>query len=219
MSEIIPQIDVPDDRAPALTDREYELFDRSNRIASWLARNTVAETVNQTVEVYGCDAATARKWVAKARDLLNMGVLEDLEQARRVYLSRLNRIHDLAMAHAVRDEVEITTKPQRITVDLIDGDTEERMINATITKVRPRALNTQALNTALKSAREVAMLTGARQGRNGSVSQTNIFMGQGVAMAHETERMSVEQLAGMLGDGVEVIDVEAGPGRSQRIDE
>ena len=190
-----------DQRVHGLTDREYVFVSRVNEIAVWLAhedgdRDKVVEKIRQR---YDCSMDIAKRWLLKAEDYLAMGAFEDAQQSRRMYIFRLERIHAIAMDHAVADRIEVTTKPTRLK---IEGTGEEKVVNATQTKVKPNSLDVSALQTAMKAAREIALMTGGKSLTGGTVNTAVIINGQD-AHASVVQDLSVEALAQMAGVAID----------------
>jgi len=197
--------------AGALTPSEALLIDRLNTISIWIARekNRVA-VVALVAQEWGTTKQAAERWVAKTEDFLCRGIFEDVQASRALYLRRLEDIHGLAMTHAVKDQVEVTTKPVRLKND---SDGKMVQINGQHTKIKPNALDPNALAIAMKAAREIAHITGARP-RDGrmNVGHMNVLVnGAGgiEASAQTTNQLSNESLAQMVGG--EVVD-ESAPG-------
>lgn len=204
MSEEIEPF-VPEDEVEALEPREFELLSRLHQISLWLALHPRTKVLKLTREEYAIGAPEAEVWIRKAEDFLALGVPEAADRARQLYNFRLQRIHDTAMAMAVRDSVEVIEKPTRLIVERPDGGggPTEVVRKVTHTKVKHQILDTGALQVALKAARELAHLAGLRvkEGRGGGPPvSVNVQVNNGeLPSAQQTSQLANQQLAAMLG--------------------
>jgi hypothetical protein len=205
---------LPDD-VKGLTSREFTLLSRIHTVCMKLANHDRAEVLKQIIEDFDCDADVAEQWLAKAEDYMAMGAMTDAETARSMYHLRLSQIYSLCMANAITDEVEQTTKPMKLEVEIRDQDGQEihdrQIVNASITKVRPNRLNTGALAIAMKAAREAAHILGGRprDPKTIAIGALQINNEAGMSTAQQTHQLANDQLAQIA--GLEIIDVEGVP--------
>lgn len=199
------------DRSPAMTEREWTLISRLNQICVMIARGKSREGVAEEIrEEFALSAADAEKWLRKAEEYMASGAIEQVDATREMYHIRLTEIYGLAMEHAVKDQIEVTTKPTRVVVSE-GGKEESRIITGQHTKIKPKALDTQALSVALKAAKEIAHIMGGRpnERRRGIAVGTVNVQVNGGELAAKTMEMTNEMLAAMIGaqvDEIEVID-------------
>lgn len=213
------------DGEAGLDAREFTLLSRLYQICIWMAKNKRKEVIKLVIDEYDTDEASAETWVRKAEDFMALGVLEGAASARQAYNHRLQKIHDLCMAHAVKDEVEVTTKPYRVMVIDRDGQQtgETKIITAQQTKVRVNVLDTSAINVALKAAREMAMINGGRAvDSRGNTTYNNVNVqvnNTELPGANRTSDLSNEELAKLAGFlPVPDIVIEAEPGSKDVVD-
>ena len=210
-SAIIPEGDLQ-----GLTGREFDLFSKVNTISIMLAKHDRDEVVHLVEEEYGLERAAAIRWVQKAEDYMAMGLLNSAEDAKRMYHLRLTQIYDICMAHAIADEVRTTHKPIRMEVVVRTEDGEEvrekQMVESTVTEVKHGRFNTNAIQAAMKAAREAAHIMGGRP-RDPKISIGALQINQGadgkISTAQETQDLANDQLAALA--GFEMIDAEATP--------
>lgn len=196
-----------DDELEGLSAPEFTLISRLNKVCVWLARERTREDVVDLVrQEWSGTKSAAEKWVAKAEDFLALGIFEDVERSRRLYAHRLQEIYGLCMAHAVKDQVEVTTKPVKVRSE--DGKLIQ--INGQHTKVKPNAFDPNAVAMAMKAAKEIAHISGARpRDSKVSVGNMNVLVnGAGgtpqEATAQTTYLLSNQALADMVGG--EIVD-------------
>lgn len=198
--------DDPDVEPAALSDREWGLISRLNQISIMLARSDTREAVIKRIKAeWNIGDTEAERWLRKGEEYMASGAIEHVEGAREMFHHRLTEIYGLAMEHAVRDQVEVTTRPTRI----IDKDGESVVINGKHTKVKYNALDTGALQVALKAAKDAAHLMGVKphEGRLGvAIGTVNVHQAA-PAQANTTNELANKALAELV--GAEIIDVVA----------
>lgn len=206
-------IDQPGDAIDGLTPREYSFLSRINKICITMAKSkTRVEATREIQAEFNLDEKTTERWIRKAEDYMALGAMDTADEARQMYHVRLAQIFNLAMAHAVRDQVEITTKPYKLAVVGPDGKAtgQRRVITTQQTKVKPNALNAAALAIATKVAREMAILTGGRVPEASGAKiekQINIQINKGeLPTVQMVNDLSAAQLIALL--GAEAVDGE-----------
>ena len=190
--------DDPDVEPAALSDREWGLISRLNQISIMLARSETREKVINSIKAeWNIGNTEAEKWLRKGEEYMASGAIEHVDGAREIFHHRLTEIYGLAMKHAVKDQVEVTTRPTRI----IDKDGQPVVIDGKHTKVKYQSLDTGALQVALKAAKEAAHLMGVkpRDGRLGVAIGTVNVLQAAPAQANTTNELANQALAALVG--------------------
>lgn len=202
----------------ALSESEYRLLDTLHRVSMVLARNDRKDAIVIVSRELAVTESEAVRWILKAEDFLALGIVEGIDDARKVYRFRLEKMFNTCMAMAVRTETETLTKPTRVRITLMKNGQEQetgesKIVTATHTKVRPNCLDTNALNLALKLAREIAILSGVRDMKKGgqfNIGTLNIQQNNGgLPGADILQDLTNAQLTSLL--GAEIVDVQQEP--------
>lgn len=207
-------MDIDEEPPPAsgLSDREYELVSRIHSVAIWMARSKPGEVKRRIMDDFNCTEAVADQWMRKAEDFMHLGVMEGVADARAVYRDQLMRIYLLAMSMTVRNQVEITQKPVKVRVESTDGVQQDpQVITATITKTKANVLDVGAMSVALKAAKEMAYIAGARpSGKAGNMQINQQFnIGQDTLPdANLLQDLSNDQLVKLLGSDLELVGTD-----------
>lgn len=195
----------------ALTEREYNLIQHLNLVATWLARESEPEVRRRCQDELDMTEKSAQLWIDKAKNYMALGAVENVEAAKAQYHLRLLGIYHLCMRHAEKDVVEVTTKPMKVVVEANDGTPDGMtVIDAKITKVKPNCLDVGAVGAALKCAREMAHISGARPtvAKGARIGNMNVLMNGGgqLPTAPITDGLANADLAALV--GAEVMDAE-----------
>lgn len=201
----------------SLSESEYRLLDTLHRVSMVLARNDRKDAITIVGRELGVTETESVRWILKAEEFMGMGIVEGIHDASKVYRFRLEKMFNTCMAMAVRTETETLTKPTRVRITLMTNGQEtetgeSKIVTATHTKVRPNCLDTNALNLALKLAREIAALSGVRGTKGGqfNIGTLNIQQNNGGLPGAETlQDLTNAQLVSLL--GAEVVDVQQEP--------
>lgn len=166
--------DARDGIEPALTRSEYHLIATIFKISKWLAKYSRENVVNRCGRELGMTAAVAEKWIAKAEDYLALGCIEGMEDARKMYVARLNDIFHSCMGNLIADQVEVTKKPMKLkVVDQSDKVIGVQEVVGEITKVKVARFNPDAHALAFKISKEIAYIQGGRPA-DGPRQQINV---------------------------------------------
>lgn len=151
-----------------LSHAEYELLQQLNLVSMWLARHEETHVQVLCREELDQTEAEAIAIIQKAKDYMALGAVESAADAKAQYRMRLEGIYALCMAHAVGNDVEVTQKPIKVKVVVHDDPASEgkeagtQVINGQVVKTKPDVLNVGAVGLAIKAAREIAHVMGAR---------------------------------------------------------
>lgn len=202
----------------ALDVREYELLSRLFSITVWLAKFPKrSQVVAHVRQEYECTDPVAELWVRKAEDMIALGVLDGVDDSRKLYHLRLNHLFGTLMQHLIKDQVEVTTKPLNLKIVTEDGvpTGKFQQVDGRITKVKHQALDPAVANMLFKLAKEMAHVTGGRPmtGRGGGgigrVGTVNVQINHGeLPSAQQADQLSNEQLARLM--GAEIVQVLPG---------
>lgn len=188
-----------------LSAAEYDLVSRVHRVCVWLARHrSRKKVVEEIIEEFGCDEAAAVVWISKAQEFMALGMIGGADKAREMYHHRLLEIYEVAMRHATKDRIKTVTKPTKV----VGPDGQFRVINGTHVTVEKDVLDSAALGLALKAAREIAHVQGARPRDGGgprSLHVENLQINNGqLPQANQTDQLTNASLAMLL--GAEVVE-------------
>lgn len=194
----------------ALSEREFVFLDRIFKISCWLAVNRRPAVVKMAQDDFHLTEGVAEQWVQKAEDAMALTAIENVDTARTQFRFRLEQIFTMAMANARRDEIEVVHKPIRVEVKVGDSDAkvQTETIQGTVTKIRKDVFDPNALNIALKTAREIARVQGimGRDGKGGINvgTQVNVHLapGSNIPTAQGLDTMDNAALLRMLGADV-----------------
>lgn len=203
-------------REGALQESEYRLLDTLYRVSMVLARHDRKDAIRLVGDEFQINEEAAIRWILKAEDFMTMGVAEGIDDARKIYRFRLEKMFNTCMAMAVRTETETLSKPTRVRITMktngVESDTgESKIVMATHTKVRPNCLDTNALNLARKLAIDIAAISGVRGAKGGqlNIGTLNIQNNNGLPGADTLQDLTNAQLVKLL--GAEIVDVQQEP--------
>lgn len=207
-----------------LTPKQREWLYDLNRVSIMLARHdgTKVDIVKAVADALGCSHTQAKVWIVRAREYICSGMIEDVDQARTLYLQRLDDLYLAARAHMVKTQEVITHKPMHLKIKLEDGEIiGKEMVMTQHRQIKENAFDAHAAEIAMKAAREIAHVTGARPKDTGKIRANNVNLtqinssGQTNVLtpgASATRDLSDESLAAMIGaeiDGPEVLQGSA----------
>lgn len=167
----------------ALTKGQSDFLDKLHVAARLLATPHLsrAAVMERLLELYPDMAEKeARRWVARAREYIAMGVPEDQGAVRNDYIAKLQALIASCSEHLITDKVEVTVvraldeKPGAPATPRAEGDEEDielGRVKSAKRKVTPRTFNPAVAQVMLKALRHLAEVNGAAPRAGGGPRQ------------------------------------------------